>query len=185
MFWLLLCLFSCLWQFASASSQHGVHMPLCPCGQHLVTLQLYHPWLLLLQLSSPSPPPFTTLLSIWSSSPTSASPCVGIWPSAEGHYVDVCVSTVQHRREPACNPITKRSATLQGCQMGCQRTMGPADIVLALKQLLVPEKSSQTTAPSKLPGYLKDRYIVRWLSVSCPMSCKATSSRQTNTARRW
>lgn len=155
-------------------------MPLCPCGQHLVTQQLYHPWLLLWQLSLPSPPPFTTLLCIWSSSPTSASSCVGMWPSAEGHSVDVCVSTAPHRRELAGNPITKKSATQQGCQMDYRRTMGPADTVLALKQSLVPEK---TTAPSRLPGYLKDRNIVRWLSASSPMSCRATSFRETNTAR--
>ncbi len=155
-------------------------MPLCPCGQHLVTQQLYHPWLLLWQLSLPSPPPFTTLLCICSSSPTSASPCVGMWHSAEGHSVDVCVSTALHRRELAGHPITKKSATQQGCQMGYRRTTGPADTVHALKQSLVTEK---TAAPSRLPGYLKDRYIVRWLSVSSPMSCRVTSSRETNTDR--
>lgn len=157
-------------------------MPLCPCGQHLVTQQLYHPWLLLWQLSLPSPPPFTTLLSIWSSSPTSASPCVGMWPSAERHSVDVCVSTALHRRGTAHNPITEKSATPQGCQMDYQRTMGPADTVLVQKQPLVPEKTLQNTAPSRLPGYLKDQYIVRWLSVSSPTRCRATFFREINTA---
>lgn len=148
----------------------------------LVTQKLYHLWLLLWQLSLPSPPPFTTLLSIWSSSPTSASPCVGMWPSAEGHSVDVCVSTTLHRRELAGNPIMKKSATPQDCQMDYQRTTGPADTVLTVKESLVPEKTLQTTAPSRLPEYLKDRNIVRWLSVSSPMSCRVTSSRDTNTA---
>lgn len=155
-------------------------MPLCPCGQHLVTRPLYHPWLLLWQLSLQSPPPFTTLLSIWSSSPTSASPCVGMWPCAEAHSVDVCVCTALHRRELASNPNTKKSATPRGCRMGYRRTTGTADTVLALKKSLVP---TLETAPSRLPGYLKDRDIVRWLSVSSPMSCRATSSRETNTAR--
>lgn len=126
-------LFSFLWQFASVSWQHGVHMLLCPCGQPLVTQQLYHPWLLLWQLSLPSPPPFTTPLSIWCSSPTSANPCVGMWPSAGVHCADVCVSTVMDRRELAGSLMAKKSATLQGCPMGCQRATRPADTALVLK----------------------------------------------------
>lgn len=129
-------------------------MLLCPCGQHSVTQQLYHPWLLLWQLFLPSPPLFTTPLSIWSSSPTSATPCVGMWPGAEGHSVDVCVSTAQHRKELAGNLITKTSATLQGCLTGYQKTIGHADTVPALKQSLVPQETLRTAAPSKLPGYL-------------------------------
>lgn len=136
-------------------------MLLCPCGQHLVTQQLFHPWLLLWQLCLPSPPPFTTLLSIWSSSPTSASSSVGMWHSAEGHCVDVCVSRDPHRREIAGNLMTKKTATLQDCRMGYQRITVPADTVLFLKHSLAPEKTLQTTALSRLPGYLKDRSIVR------------------------
>lgn len=157
-------------------------MLLCPCGQHLVTQQLYHQWLLLWLLFLPSPPLFTTLLSIWSSSPTSAARCVGMWPSAEGHSVDVCVSTTPHRKELADNLITKTSATPQGCLMGYQTTIGHADTVPSLKQSFVPQKTSQTAAHSKLPGCLKDQHTVKWLSVSCPTSCRVTSSRETSQA---
>lgn len=97
--------------------------------------------------------------------------------------MDVCVSTVLHRRERAGSLITKKSATLQGCPMDYQRTTGPADTVLALKDSLVPEKTLQITARSRLPGYLKDLCTVKWLLVSSPMNCRATSSRETNTTR--
>ncbi|KAG7243761.1 hypothetical protein INR49_009082, partial [Caranx melampygus] len=59
--------------------------------------------------------------------------CVGMWPSAGVHCVDVCVSTVMHRRELAGSLMAKKSATLQGCPMGCQTAIGPADTVLVLK----------------------------------------------------
>lgn len=149
-------------------------MLLCPCGQGLVTQQLYHPWLLLWQRFLPSPPPYTTLLSTCSSSPTSASLCVAIWPCAERH-------SVARRRELAGSLITKKYATLQGFPMGCQRATGPADTALALKLSLVQERTRPTAAPSRLPGYLKDLCRMRWPSVSSPTSCRATSSRQTNT----
>lgn len=127
-------------------------MLLCPCGQLLETRRLYHPWLLLWLLSLPNPPPFTILLSIWFLSQTSASSCVAMWHSAEGHSVDVCVRTAQHKRAPAGNLITETSATPQGCPTGFKRTTGRADTVPALKQTWVPLKTLQTTAPSRLPG---------------------------------
>lgn len=128
-------------------------MLLCPCGQRSVTHELFHLWLLLWQLCLPSPPPFTTLLSIWSSSPTFASSSVGMLPSAEEQSVGVCVSTAPHRRELAGNLTSKKTATPQDCQMGYRRIMVPADTAHALKQPLAPEETLQTTAPSRLPGY--------------------------------
>lgn len=180
---MLLCHSSCLWQFASVSSQRGAHTPLCPCGPPSATPLPCHPWLSLSQQSSPSPPPFTTPLYIWSSSLISASPCVETWPCAGAHCVDVCVSTVQQRREPARNPITRRNAILQSCQTGCLRTTGPADTVRVLKLSPAQGTTVQITAPGKPPGYCKDRSTARWLSVSCPTRCRATSSRIANAAK--
>lgn len=44
------------------------------------------------------------------------------------------------KRELAGSLITKKSATLHGYPMVYQRTTGPADTALALKQILVIEK---------------------------------------------
>lgn len=164
------CLLRCRWPFASASSPHGVPMPSCPCGQRLVTQQRFPPWLLPLQLSLPSPPPFTTPSSTWSSSPTSVSSCAGTWPAAEGPWVDVCANEAQPRRRPA-----SRSATPPGFQTGSRRVTGSVDTVLTLRQCLGPGTSVATTARSRLWGYLKDRCSRRWRSVGCPTSYRATS----------
>lgn len=182
--WTLLCHSSCPWQFASVSSQRGARTPSCPCGPPSATPPPCRPWRSLSQQSSPSPPPFTTPSYIWSSSLISASPCVETWPCAGAHCVDVCVSTVQQRREPARNPITRRSAILPSCRTGCPRTTGPADTVRALKLSPAPGPTVQITAPSKRPGYWKDRSTARWLSVSCPTRCRATSSRTANAAKK-
>lgn len=182
--WTLLCHSSCPWQFASVSSQRGARTPSCPCGPPSATPPPCRPWRSLSQQSSPSPPPFTTPSYIWSSSLISASPCFETWPCAGAHCVDVCVSTVQQRREPARNPITRRSAILPSCRTGCPRTTGPADTVRALKLSPAPGPTVQITAPSKRPGYWKDRSTARWLSVSCPTRCRATSSRTANAAKK-
>lgn len=164
------CLLRCQWRFASASSPHGVPMLSCPCGQHLVTQPLFPPWLLPLQPSLPSPPPFTTPSSTWSSSPTSVSSCAGTWPAAEGPWVDVCANEAQPRRRPA-----NRSATLPGFQTGSRRVTGSVDTVLTLRQSLETGTSVPTPARSRLWGYLKDLCTRRWRSVGCPTSYRATS----------
>lgn len=150
-------------------------MLLFPCGQHSETQQKCHPWLLLWQLSLPSPPPFTTQLFTWYSNPISASHYVGMWPNAEAHSVDVCARTALHRREHADSLITMKSAIQPGCPTDYLRTTGPADTVPALKQTQVPGRTVETTVPNKQPESSKDLCTARWLSVSSPMKCRATS----------
>lgn len=169
-FRLLLYLLRCPWRFASAFSQHGVRTLSCLCGQHLVTRQRFLPWLSPLQLSLPSPPPFTTPSSTWSSSPTSVSSCAGMWRAAEGLWVDVCASRAQPRRHPA-----NRNATLSDFQTGSQRVTRSVDTLLAPRQSLGTKPTSLTTARSKPQGYLKDPFTRRWRSASCPASYRATS----------
>lgn len=169
-FCLLPYLLRCPWRFASASLQHGVRTLLCLCGQHLVTRQLFPPWLLPLQLSLPSPQPFTTPSSTWSSSPTSGSSCAGMWRAAEALWVDVCASRAQPRRHPA-----NRNATLSDFQTGSRRLTGSVDTVLAPGQSLGTKTTSLTTARSKPRGYLKDPCTRRWRSAGCPTRYRATS----------
>lgn len=166
----LLYLLRCLWRFASASSQRGAPMLSCPCGQHLGTQQLFPPWLLPLQLSSPSPPPFTTPSSTWSSSQTSVSSCAGTWPAAEGPWVGVCASKAQLRRRPA-----NRSASLPGFQTAYRRVTRSVDTVLTLRRSLGTRTTLLTTARGKPWGYWKDLNTRRWRSASCPTSYRATS----------
>lgn len=169
-FCLLLYLLRCPWQFALASWQHGVRTLSWLCGQHLVTQQLFPPWLSPLQLSLPSPPPFTTPSSTWSSSPTSVSSCAGMWRAAEGLWGDVCASRAQPRRHPA-----NRNAMLSDFQTGSRRLAGTVDTVLAPRQSLGTKTASLTTVRRKPRGYLKDPCTMRWWPAGCLTSYRATS----------